>query len=92
MITFLVSLIVVVDDGIVDGFVATIVVSKEFVIEIGIDSNDVVKLLVELLNDLLVASISFSNDEVSTLESDSAVDLSGDVTVDVSGDVMADST
>ena len=89
MITFLVSLIVVVDDGIVDESVATVVVSKELIIEIGTDSDGVVKLLAVLLNELLVASISFSNDEVSSLESDSAVDLSDDVTVGVSGDIRA---
>ena len=89
MITFLVSLIVVVDDGIVGESVAAIVVSKELIIEIGTDSDDVVKLLAELLNELLVVSISFSNDEVSSLESDSAVDLSDDVTVGVSGDIRA---
>ena len=88
MITFLVSLIVVVDDGIVGESVAAVVVSKELIIEIGTDSDDVVKLLAELLNELLVVSISFSNDEVSSLESDSAVDLSDDVTVGVSGDIM----
>lgn len=89
MITFLVSLIVVVDDGIVGESVAAVVVSKELIIEIGTDSIVFVKLLAELLNELLVASISFSNDEVSSLESDSAVDLSDDVTVGVSGDIMA---
>ena len=89
MITFLVSLNVVVDDGIVDESVATVVVSKELIIEIGTDSIVFVKLLAELLNELLVASISFSNDEVSSLESDSDVDLSDDVTVGVSGDIRA---
>ena len=88
MITFLVSLIVVVDDGIVGESVAAVVVSKELIIEIGTDSDDVVKLLAELLNELLVVSISFSNDEVSSLESDSDVDLSDDVTVGVSGHIM----
>ena len=88
MITFLVSLIVVVDDGIVGESVAAVVVSKELIIEIGTDSIVFVKLLAELLNELLVVSISFSNDEVSSLESDSAVDLSDDVTVGVSGDIM----
>ena len=88
-ITFLVSFIVVVDNGIVDESVATVVVSKELIIEIGTDSDDVVKLLAELLNELLVVSISFSNDGVSSLEINFAVDLSCDVTVDVSDDVMA---
>ena len=89
MITFLVSLIVVVDDGIVDESVATVVVSKELIIEIGTDSDSVVKVLAELLNELLVVSISFSNDEISSLESNFAVDLSCDVTVDVSSDAIA---
>ena len=87
MITFLVSLSVV--NGFVEDSVATVVESREFINEVETDSNNVVKLLAELLFELLVVSISISESEISSRES--SVDLSGvsgGVTVDANADRM----
>ena len=87
MITFLVSLCVV--NGFVEDSVATVVESREFINKVETDSNNVVKLLAELLCELLVVSISISESEISSREG--SVDLSGvsgGVTVDVNVDNM----